>query len=123
MPLQLKNQPSYYDIVQGGSYKIYVALLSQPGDTSNPTHHLLKNTLNGTVTWTRVAAGLYLGTLDHNGFTVNKTLVFMGNTGGSSIVVSAYRTNPNEIQVITGQDGVDTDGLMANTPIEIRVYN
>ena len=46
----------------GASYDVYTAILTQSG-TDDPTATVLENTLGGTVVWTYVDVGTYLGTL------------------------------------------------------------
>jgi len=48
--------------VGGAGYLKYVALLTQSG-TSAPTATVLENTLGGTVVWSYLSVGQYVGTL------------------------------------------------------------
>lgn len=99
-------------------YKSYTALLTQSG-TSDPTVKVLENGLSGSVVWTRNSAGLYYGTLT-GVFTADKTAVFtMKQTSGgaSDVIKGAQRASSDIISVMT-----NTDGVLTDTSIEIRVY-
>ena len=118
----------------GGSpgYLEYVALLTQTG-TSAPVATVLKNTLSGTVVWTRDSSGTYNGTL-MGAFTPNKTVSFVGQISAieGNLSYSVINTNVNAIFLMTGDVfiidtngpiGVTaTDGMLNSTPVEIRVY-
>lgn len=118
-----------------GSYKKYVALLTQ-SSTNAPTVVILENTLDGTIVWTRDSAGSYYGTLT-GAFTVNKTVVlgskqFFTNERGGVITnkeVTMDRYDADSVFVSTSLFDVVSsgtlldDGILASTPVEIRVYN
>ena len=109
-------------------YKVYTALLTQ-GGTGAPTATVLENTLGGTVVWSRISEGVYVGTLA-NGFslTLSKVRIFISggephlNTTG---FYNALPNNINSVQVNTkNTSGSLADSLMsAGATIEIRVYN
>jgi hypothetical protein len=110
------------------SYKVYTALLTQTGTTA-PVAKVLENTLGGTLVWTRNGDGQYVATLagafldENKFFTLNSITEFIG----ANIVI--YWGNSNMFQLNTytgnGQDMpyLETDGILYNYPIEIRVYN
>jgi len=116
--------------------KRWVALLTQSG-TSVPTAVVLENTLSGNVVFYRGGAGVYGLDLDGE-FTENKTWVMIGqpidtdvNNGTPDLIVRWRVLSPNEVQVLTSrQEDFDNplslyngrDGLLNNTPIEIRVF-
>ena len=106
----------------GGSpgYLEYVALLSQT-NTDAPVATVLKNTLGGTVVWTRFEAGVYFGTLTGM-FPVAKTVcspqVLFTSSGNVNTRSDFFRANDNAVEVDTG----GSDGELFNTTIEIRVY-
>lgn len=105
-------------------YKVYVALLSQSG-MDDPTAIELENTLGGNIVWTFDTNGSYFGTLT-NAFTNNKSFVLITTNSNATdtpifscqfidtdkIVINTYDINTSSY----------TNGLLLNTPIEIRVY-
>lgn len=104
------------------TYKKYVALISQTG-TSAPTATVLENTLGGTIVWTRTAAGAYTGTLT-GAFTNNKTFLLMGTI--PYLNNPAYildRSSDNTVYIQASVNNIQSDNLLSNTSIEIRVYN
>ena len=110
----------------GPGYLEYVALLTQSG-TSAPMATVLKNTLGGTIVWTRLDVGRYLATL-LNAFTLNKTLVFIGSSNTSYQYMATedgLGDGDDDLIYITTAGSIDNlqeDGTLLNTPIEIRVY-
>ena len=111
-----------YTAPAGGSpgYLEYVALLSQT-NTDAPVATVLKNTLGGTVVWTRFEAGVYFGTLTGM-FPVAKTVcspqVLFTSSGNVNTRSDFFRANDNAVEVDTG----GSDSELFNTTIEIRVY-
>jgi hypothetical protein len=108
------------------AYKVYTALLTQTG-TNAPTATVLENTLGGTVVWTRSGVGAYIGTLS-NAFTSEKTAVFCTKdtgspTGTGGVMMRGYSSSTSNvlITVVTSSGGID--GQIANSSVEIRVYN
>jgi hypothetical protein len=82
-----------------------------------PVVTVLENTI-GNVWFTYYDLGDYLANLP-NAFPYDKTTVFM--QGQSFIQVA---NNLNYIEIVTyDSNDVPSDGLLSNTPIEIRVYN
>jgi len=100
-------------------YKVYSALISQTG-TANPTVIVLENTLGGTIVWSRPTVGVYTGTLT-GAFTVNKTTI-LNSTTSNSITLSSSNINQVVIETRTVTLG-NSDGLLTNATIEIKVYN
>jgi hypothetical protein len=87
-----------------------------------PTVTVLENTI-GNIWFTYFGLGDYL--INSNGLFINqKTFALIGTTGftgggnggGASIMLSIP---PNAVEIIA----LDGDGILASTPIEIRVYN
>ncbi len=119
----------------GGGPLVYKAFLSQSG-TSAPTVVVVANTLGGTVVWTRVNTGRYVGTLA-GAFPATKTigpnlgagvLNIVGGVdiGIATIQYSLYRTTDNTIALYVGTTGgggdfADLNG-QAIIPIFIEVY-
>lgn len=121
--------PSWAAASGGGSSSLeYRALLTQAG-TDAPTATVTKNTLGGTVVWTRVDTGIYKGTLS-GAFTLNKTSVFVGNTYGGTenmFITAAKRESANEVLVYV-QDlnagfsvQANADAGLSATPVWIVV--
>lgn len=130
LPLTLKDLKNVYDDLrdlntQTGTYKKYVALLTQSG-TAAPTAVILENTLGGTPIFTRGGAGDYTITLT-GVFLATKTFFIRPPAGGDTwINLGRNDNNSMFLAVYTGGlpggAGVGTDGVLDNTPIEIRVY-
>ena len=124
------------EAISGGSsepvdprpYKVYTALLTQSG-TNAPVATVLENTLGGDVVWSYNDESRFSATSD-NLFTLNKTVVFTGSVFNGDIPNSVYIIIDNNNFTTTTlnmetffDDGGLTNGLLSNTPIEIRVYN
>jgi len=105
-------------------YKIYTALLTQTG-TDAPTAIVLENTFNGEIVWTRDQNGGYIATLSGS-FPQNKTFILITpNSTGVDLPIFTANWNTTDNLVFYTFDGstlLYTDGLLINTPIEIRVY-
>jgi hypothetical protein len=95
-------------------YKVYTALISQIS-TAPPSITILENTI-GTVFWSRIGIGSYLGTLT-GAFTAAKTYISISN-GFFNYLVSSTRNSNDSIIINAGNDGE-----ISNASIEIRVYN
>lgn len=107
-------------------YKVYTALISQSG-TNAPVAKVLENTLKGNIVWTYTNTGSYKGTLI-DAFTENKTFFpVQSNIAQSPDTDSKFgisRSSNNEISLFTVlADNSFENGILLNTPIEIRVYN
>lgn len=108
--------------INGGA-KVYRALLNQ-ASTNDPAATILENSLTGTIVWTRVTNGDYTGTLT-GAFLVAKTFCLIGHSleiPGDTNQVIAARSSNNTIKVKTLSDGVPSDGILVDVPIEILVY-
>jgi hypothetical protein len=103
-------------------YKVYTALLTQSGENA-PVVTVLENTI-GNISFNYGTAGVYVITCD-NLFIENKTWytpVIISNIANITNGEIVWR-NVNEIRIITNLDGALADGVLSNTPIEIRIYN
>lgn len=107
----------------------YVALLSQSG-TDAPVATVIKNTLGGTVVWTRDALGQYIGTLA-GAFVDGKTVILTGSTAVYGSNITAIRESDNEVRITTWVDEFFVDHIdptpvedepLNNTSIHISVY-
>ena len=105
-------------------YKVYTALLSQTG-TNAPVATVLENTLGGTVVWSYSSAGIFSGTCSIGAFTVNKTIGFIGSNANfttNNQQIGLIRSSDTSISLQTYISGVQTNGVLNSTSIEIRVY-
>jgi hypothetical protein len=111
-------------------YKSYQAVITQSG-TSAPSAVVGLNELGATMTWTRTSAGLYTLTAGSAVLTSGKTVIFLSApiTGLVSYLVVPTSTSVITVStlllsvVATVLTAVNTDALMTNLGIEIRVYN
>jgi len=115
-------------IPSGPAYRVYTALLTQSG-TDAPVATVLENTLGGTPVWSRTGVGTYNVTLAGE-FPVGKTVCFLTvqNNEGDARILSAiaYAGAPNadkrSFTIQNATTNQNSDGLAANSCIEIRVY-
>jgi len=100
--------------------KTYVALLTQTG-TGRPTASVVANNI-GAISWGRSAQGIYVGT-PPTPFEPANTFVIIGNVEHDHLT-SAYVNSSGEIVVKTTntQNHQHNDGILFNTPIEVRIY-
>ena len=101
-------------------YKVYTALITQSGTGIAPTALVLENSLSGTIVWTYDSTGEYIGTLTGE-FIDNKT--YLSALPSQTTQLKLVRINDDSVNLGTGTGGVKTNGLLLDTPIEIRVYN
>jgi hypothetical protein len=106
----------------GTTYKVYTVLITQSG-INNPTVTVLENTLGYTPSLSRNLAGQY-----EIGVT-GTTIPMYSITENTTNINYVFRMTPSfnmgiyTIAIKTYDSGVATDGLLSNTPIEIKVYN
>lgn len=111
-------------------YKSYQAVITQSG-TSAPSAFVALNELGTTMTWGRTSAGIYTLTAGSAVLTTNKTVIFLSNpiTGLVSYVVIPTSTTVITLTTLlssviaTVLTAVNTDALITNLGIEVRVYN
>jgi hypothetical protein len=101
-------------------YKVYTALITQSGAGVAPTDVVLENSLTGAIVWTYDSTGEYIGTLTGE-FINNKT--YLSALPSQTTQLKLVRLNNDSVNLGTGTGGVKTNGLLLDTPIEIRVYN
>jgi hypothetical protein len=96
-------------------------------DASAPTINILDNTLGATVTATYYNVGSYNLNLSFPVLTEGKTFITTGYTDNPTLGESSIQSlvsSTTSINVRTrGDVGEYFDGILSNTPIEIRVYN
>ncbi len=108
--------------------KVYVALLTQSG-TDAPVATVLKNTLGGTIVWTRDSAGIYFGTLvgafaGNVLFYIPELQVGLGaDEGGLNSKVDINKVDDDTIRIYTTNSSGTTDDAIGNsTSLKIEVY-
>ncbi len=107
-------------------YKVYSALLSQTG-TSAPTSVILENTFPSAIVWAFSSAGSFVGTLTA-AFVENKTQCWIEQSSTDTAPGTSFkrivRTGANTVQIdCSDVEGNPLNGVIVDTPIEIRVYN
>ena len=128
-PATTANQVPTWGQVQAAArpYKVYTALLTQTG-TNAPIATVLENTLGGTVIWSRVSTGTYVGTLA-GVFAVNKTICFhqrssdLTSSSAFDYSMSSAQASTNTVDLKSTLAGGLADGLIIRSSVEIRVYN
>lgn len=106
------------------SYLVYTALLTQSA-TDAPTGIELQNTLDSDITYAYDAEGSYDINSSEAIFDVNKTFIIsspsISNNAFVSFSIEILSTTNIRIQTFNSSQ-VEANGLLLNTPIEIRVY-
>lgn len=111
-------------------YSVYTAVISQTGITAPTVDYTLQNTLGFTPTFAYVSPGIYTisSTL---AWVNNKTVVFLNPgimpTGvgvDAGVALGWERNSSSQITLKSKKtsDDADTDGLIDNATIEIRIY-
>jgi hypothetical protein len=109
------------EITTAPTPKVYVALLTQTS-TNAPVATVLENTL-GTVTLTYEGTGSYM-VVSNGLFTVGKTVVLIGNKAATTATAVFQNDSSNlAMTTVVISTGNETNGILENTTIEIRVYN
>lgn len=111
----------YYEI--GENVKIYKALMNQSGSNA-PVPTILKNTL-GNIVWTRLDTGVYDGTLA-NAFGLTNTwlMIQIQNEPNFTSSQAISHVDENTIRLSTNlPSGAESDDILANTSIEINIFN
>lgn len=113
----------YYSgsLTGGASYTAYTALLTQSG-TDAPTATVLENTL-GTVSFTYDDVGSYIVSCT-SCFTADKSIAIAETSQGSSdvtFIIGGF-VSTTQLYIYSLDSGVNTDDVLVNRWIEIRVY-
>lgn len=106
-------------------YKVFSALITQSGSDA-PTAKVLKNTTGATFTYSKISDGYYGITASSDVFTIDKTaLLYSLNSSGifATAVMTIYESGPTSFVIETLFSGNNTDNIMKDTFIEIRIYN
>jgi hypothetical protein len=107
------------------TYKVYTAILTAY-DNDPPSVIELENTI-GTINIVGLEEGVTAITSDSL-FTENKTVIFYGSIGKRDSYVPGLQLIPEwqstgSIKVFASSEGVPSNFVIWNTPIEIRVYS
>lgn len=101
-------------------YKVYTATINQVG-TATPTVNIMGNNEIGTIVWSKISTGEFNGDLV-GAFTANKTWFANTQEQDSQILIRRLGNDTIEIRT-TNSGGTNTDGILSDTSIEIRVYD
>lgn len=123
---QLNDQTAIYTIeeIRQANYKVYSALLTQV-DTDNPTAIVLEDTLGAELNWYYASTGDYYAE-SYGTWTTDKTAAIVGPLPDSSLgaFVKTHIDTEDQLHlVVFKNDGTETDNVLNNTFVEIRVYN
>ena len=102
-------------------YKVYVASLIQTG-TAAPVATVLQNTTGGTFTWSRTSTGKYKATISGITLPANKVVIFENATGDLNLGGKITSSTVIDIDQFSSGGGGYSDGMLAGTSIEIRIY-
>ena len=103
-------------------YTVYVASLIQAG-TAAPVATVLQNTTGGTFTWSRTSTGKYKATISGITLPANKVVIFENATGDLNLGGKITSTTVIDIDQFSSGGGGYSDGMLAGTSIEIRIYS
>lgn len=105
-------------------YTLYVAAITQTG-TAAPVATVLQNTTGATFTWGYTNTGRYTLTASSAILAANKVAMFISENNGNNSLggTIASTTLINVDQIDIGGGGGYTDGMLAGTSIEIRIYS
>ena len=102
-------------------YTVYTAALIQTG-TSAPVATVLQNTTGGTFTWSRTSSGQYKATISGITLPANKVVIFENATGDLNLGGKITSSTVIDIDQFSSGGGGYSDGMLAGTSIEIRIY-
>lgn len=105
-------------------YRNYTALLTQTG-TSAPVATVLQNNLGQDIVWTYTGVGTYTGTAVGAFVAQSKVAVITSQTDLTDTgVTTGFRATDDTIIVATfNYAGAGLNGVLADSLVEIRVYN
>ena len=120
----IKSSGTDYDVEWATEPKVYVALLSQTG-TDAPVATVLKNTLGGTVVWSREATGEYIGTLAGAFTGTIPHIEYVYTQNDTARYYYQAKINTNSIRLIS-KSSPDisniSDDILDSAYIKIEVY-
>jgi hypothetical protein len=100
-------------------YKVYSALLTQTGSDA-PVATVLENNTGKDFTWQYDSTGNYYVS---DTFDISKTTYFLSSVLGAQPYFIGGQISSSSISITTTDFSSSSDGLLSNTPIEIRIYN
>jgi hypothetical protein len=100
-------------------YKVYSALLTQTGSDA-PVATVLENNTGKDFTWQYDSTGNYYVS---DTFDISKTTYFFSSVLGAQPYFIGGQISSSSISITTTDFSSSSDGLLSNTPIEIRIYN
>ncbi len=100
-------------------YKVYTALLTQTGSDA-PVATVLENNTGLDFTWQYDSTGNYYVS---DTFDISKTTFFVSSVLGAQPNFIGGQISATSINITVTNFTSPVDGLLLNTPIEIRVYN
>ena len=111
-------------VVSSRPYDVYTVEISQIGTSAPTVNFTLENTI-GSIVWTRNGVGDYTATLT-GAFVVGKTWAvitngYQSNTSYQKIEIE--KQDANTLNIYTYNGNTNTDGILLNANLEIRVYN
>ncbi len=106
-------------------YKVYTALISQNGTDAPTANVVLENTLDYVPFLNRGVTGNYVIGVTASTLTQIYTIIGNNRNIANLDIISQVSGGPPpyQVYVYTFSGGTLTDGILSNTPIEIRVYN
>lgn len=103
-----------------GSYKSYVALLTQSG-TNAPTENILSNNLNFIPSYTYSSDGQYV--INGDNFPVGKTAIILSGIINPGTISKTILSTTQILLFTYDVIGSSVNGLLEDSFIEIRIYN
>ena len=113
------NIPQY----SGMPYRMYTVLLTQ--SSGDPAKTVLYTNVNGTIEFARTATGTYTCTITGTDTFTSAWYAITDNrfslsTNQNYMVIN--KTASNVITIYTYKAGVLSDGLLSDTPLEIKIF-
>lgn len=111
-------------VVSSRPYDVYTVEISQIGTSAPTVNFTLENTI-GSIVWTRNGVGDYTATLT-GAFVVGKTWAVITNgyqSNSSYQKIEIEKQDANTLNIYTYNGNTNTDGILLNANLEIRVYN
>lgn len=112
---------TYVDTKDPRPYKVYTAILNQSGSDA-PVAEVIENTLDFSISFSVFGFGVYICHQNNSSFTINKTICFIGSHVDGFLKMIPI--NQDDIYIYSSaKSGAPDSDIIANTAIEIRVYN
>ena len=107
-------------------YRVYTAYLSQE-DEENPVPTVLFNNISGSITFERVAQGVYdciisgADNFDTAWYALTDNTFFLGSTTENYITIT--KTSSSTLTIRSYKSGVLGDKALSETPLEIKIFD